>query len=77
MIIEALTFIAANKAIITGAAITIGELCIIVHNYRRKIKAEEVAVTKSTCSDEFVSLAMTFWEKIWWSANPINVFRKP
>lgn len=74
MLVEALTFLATNKVVIIGATTCVCEVLVIVHNFRRKLKSESIA---KSYFGGFTPRKETFWQKLWWSANPINVLRKP
>jgi hypothetical protein len=64
--ITILTFLAANKTIIIGAAVTVAELGVIYRNYKKRTRSR--AVSKSS-KGQIV-------RDILWSANPINLFKK-
>lgn len=65
MITDLLTFLAENKIVLVGACATIGEILVIIINTIRRTKSKKVQ-TFSRKGSSFL-----------WSANPINLFRKP
>ena len=68
MIEDILIWLADNKEIVIGAAVTISELIIILVNTLRRSKAKTVTAMDAKSSK---------LKKLVWSANPINLFRKP
>jgi len=80
MLESILTFLTENKSIIVGAAATIAEVATIVVNFVRKTKAnEKVVQTMMNAGDdiEFGGSKPSNGKKLLWSANPINLFKKP
>lgn len=63
MLTSLLTFLAENKIILVGASATIGEIFVIIINTIRRSKKVQTFENKG---NSFL-----------WSANPINLFRKP
>lgn len=83
MLLEVLTFISANKAVITGSVACVGEVVVIILNLRRKYKAEAAKTIRVPIPNKNWEVTMTettiepAWRKVLWAANPINLFRKP
>lgn len=71
MFLEILDFLATNKTMLTAAAVTVGELMVIGVNVYRKIKARKTEVTTMEVKPRSVASLLL------WSANPVNLFRKP
>jgi len=69
MIESVLKFLTTNKEICIGAAVTVTEVLTIVINWWRKNKVAPQKIT--TMGKE------TFGQKLIWSINPVNLFRKP
>ena len=68
MILEALQFLASNKAAVIGAAVTISEVVVIGVNTYRRLKANAQKVQ--------LAGEMPMHRTILWAANPLNLFRK-
>ena len=82
MLLETLSFLAANKTVVLGAVACVGESGVIIYNLVRKVKAEnakrilhDVSQVKAVHAVDFESTSK--WQKILWSANPMNLFREP
>jgi len=67
---EILTFLTDKRTIITGAALTISELIVIIVNLVRKIKNKPALKTASVYSNEISHLKILIW-----AANPLNLFK--
>ncbi len=68
MIENILQFLADNKEILVGAALTVSEFIVILVNTLRRSKAKPVGVMDAKHSK---------LKSLIWSANPVNLFRKP
>ena len=77
MLESILTFLAANKAIIVGATATLAEVATIIINFVRKNKAEKEVVQTMGDASAASAPKASVGKKLLWSANPINLFRKP
>lgn len=80
MLKEVLEFLSSNSVLIIGSASVIAELIIIAVNLIRrltdpKINLESINQVPSTGFSNFFK--SSFWGHLWWSANPLNLFRNP
>jgi hypothetical protein len=70
---EILRFIVNNEKLILAAIVVCIEAASIVVNFVRKVLSERNRV--QTIGEDFVR--ETTASKLWWSANPLNLFRSP
>ncbi len=82
MSVEILTFLTDHKLIIIGAATTFCEVVVVFVNMRRKLRKDLQTVSTMDAGDQRAERRtrvgrMTSKEYLLWSANPINLFRKP
>lgn len=75
MFVELLEFLAGNKAVLIGAAVTVGELLVIAVNTYRKLRADKAKDAEITTLEAKPKRSVS--STLLWSANPINLFRKP
>lgn len=71
---ELLEFLANNKAVLIGAAATVGELLVIAVNTYRKLRANKQRAIEIATLE--AKEQPTTFQIFLWSANPINLFRK-
>lgn len=71
MLQQVLSFLASNKVIIVGATVTVTESLTIIINFWRKIRADEKRTELMGTKPDSIG------RTILWSANPLNLFRKP
>lgn len=72
-LLNILTFLSENKTVVVGATVTMCEVIVIIINYVRKSRSEN----KRFMSEAVEEGPMTMKNKLFWSINPINLFREP
>ena len=78
MIWETLTFFAENKVILVGGLGAITESIIIVTNFWRHIKSLHKGEVQLMGASKYrINKHPSFVKTFLWSANPINLFKKP
>lgn len=82
MLKDTLIFLAANKAVIVGAAATVAELIVISVNLYRRLRAKKRFELESADNPVLASqrepvYKSSLFNDLAWSANPINLFRNP
>ena len=80
MLVNILTFLSENKAIITGATLCVGEVVVIIVNLCRKgrielDKMDDVRKSRKEVPQLTPWLEKTDLQKILWAANPLNLFK--
>ena len=72
MLENILEFLTNNKIIIIGATVTLTEVLTVIINFRRKNKAEQSMISTMGTNYKYKTIS----QKLLWSLNPINLFRK-